>query len=159
MTYMNFEKEYIKDRPTEPYSENEDASDWANLTRYAEDNLQKAFNLGYCECYHISTDIIKNLVDCIRFLNSNRNNELTDVNEFLKNAEKFIEVGKMKYKDCSVPPIYDYQENCKLCGLFGWDNDDKHFKVYADGEDGCIHRKATIEKWYKEENGKIEEWW
>lgn len=54
----------------------------------------------------------------------------------------------MKCKDCSVPPIYDYSENCKLCGLFGWDNNDEHFKVYADGEDGCIHRKATIEKWY-----------
>lgn len=50
MTYLDFEKEYIKDRPIEPYSENEDASDWANLTRYVEDNLQKAFNLGYCEC-------------------------------------------------------------------------------------------------------------
>ena len=39
-------------------------------------------------------DIIKNLVDCIKFLNSNRNTELSDVDEFLKNAEKFIEVGK-----------------------------------------------------------------
>jgi hypothetical protein len=93
MTYLDFEKEYIKDRPIEPYSENEDASDWANLTRYAEDNLQKAFNLGYCECYHISTDIIKNLIDCIRFLNSNINTELSDVNEFLKDAEKFIKRG------------------------------------------------------------------
>ena len=79
---------------TEPYLENEDASDWANLTRYAEDNLQKAYNFGYDECYHISMDIIKKLVDCIRFLNSNRNTELSDVDEFLKNAEKFIEVGK-----------------------------------------------------------------
>ena len=94
MTYLDFEKEYIKDRPTEPYSENENASDWANLTRYAEDNLQKAYNFGYDECYHISMDIIKNLTDCIRFLNSNRNTELSDVDEFLKNAEKFIEVGK-----------------------------------------------------------------
>ena len=82
------------DRPTEPYSENESAFDWANLTRYAEDNLQKAYNFGYDECYHISMDIIKNLTDCIRFLNSNRNTELSDVDEFLKNAEKFIEVGK-----------------------------------------------------------------
>jgi hypothetical protein len=57
----------------------------------------------------------------------------------------------MKCKDCTVPPMYDYQENCKLCGLFGWDNFDEHFKVYADGEDGCIHRKATIEKLYNEE--------
>ena len=29
--------------------------------------------------------------------------------------------------------------------LFGWDNNDERFKVYFDGEDGCIHRKATIE--------------
>lgn len=93
MTYLDFEKEYIKDRPTEPYSDNEDASNWANIAHYAEDNLQRAFNLGYCECYHISTDIIKNLIDCIRFLNSNRNTELSDVNEFLKNAEKFIKRG------------------------------------------------------------------
>lgn len=31
----------------------------------------------------------------------------------------------MKCKDCLVPPMYDYSENCKLCGLFGWDNDDE----------------------------------
>ena len=89
MSYLDFEKEYIKDRPIEPYSEN-----WANLTRYAEDNLQKAYNFGYCECYHISMNIIRNLVDCVKFLNSNRNIELSDVDEFLKNAEKFIKVGK-----------------------------------------------------------------
>ena len=62
MTYLDFEKEYIKDRPIEPYSENEDASYWANLTRYAEDNLQRAFNLGYCECYHEAKDIIEQLL-------------------------------------------------------------------------------------------------
>ena len=94
MTYLDFEKEYIKDRPIEPYSDNEDASDWANIAHYAEDNLQRAFNLGYCECYHISIDIIKKLVDCIKFLNSNRNTELSNVDEFLKDAEKFIKVGK-----------------------------------------------------------------
>lgn len=41
-----------------------------------------------------------------------------------------------------------------MCGLFGWDNFDEHFKGYSDGEDGCIHRKATIEKWYKEQEEK-----
>ena len=86
MTYVDFEKEYIKDRPAKPY--------WASIAHYAEDNLQKAFDLGYCECFHISTDIIKNLTDCIRLLNSNRNVELSNVDEFLKNAEKFIKVGK-----------------------------------------------------------------
>lgn len=35
MSYLDFEKE----RPSD-----------SNLTRYAEDNLQRAFNLGYCEC-------------------------------------------------------------------------------------------------------------
>ena len=34
MTYLDFEKEYIEDRPTEPYSENESAFDWANLTHF-----------------------------------------------------------------------------------------------------------------------------
>ena len=90
MTYLDFEKEYIKDRPTEPYSDNEDASDWANIAHYAEDNLQRAFNLGYCECYHKTKDIIKKLTESIRFLNSHRNTELSDVDEFLKDAEKFI---------------------------------------------------------------------
>ena len=94
MTYLDFEKEYIKDRPIEPYSENEDASNWANLTRYAEDNLQKAYNFGYDECYHRSMDVIKVLIDYIRFLNLNRNIEFSDVDDFLKNAEKFIEVEK-----------------------------------------------------------------
>ena len=27
--------------------------------------------------------------------------------------------------------------------------------TFRDGEDGCIHRKATIEKWYKEENERL----
>lgn len=62
--------------------------------------------------------------------------------------------GRMKCKDCIVPQMYDYQENCTLCCLFGWDNFDEHFKVYSDGENGCIHRKATIEKWYKEQEEK-----
>ena len=30
-----------------------------------------------------------------------------------------------------------------------WDNNDEHFKEYADGSEGCIHRKATIDKWYE----------
>ena len=90
MSYLDVDKEYIEDRPIEAYAENEDASDWANLARYAEDNLQRAYNFGYCECYHISMNIIRNLVDCIKFLNSNRNIELSDADEFLKNAEKFI---------------------------------------------------------------------
>ena len=63
----------------------------------------------------------------------------------------------MKCKDCNVPPIYDYAENCSLCGLFGWDNDDEHFKEYADGSEGCIHRKATIDKWYKEQEKAMRE--
>lgn len=63
----------------------------------------------------------------------------------------------MKCKDCDVPPTYDYAENCSLCGLFGWDNNDEHFKEYADGSEGCIHRKATIDKWYKEQEKAMRE--
>ena len=56
----------------------------------------------------------------------------------------------MRCKDCPIPPYFDYSENEELCRLFGYDNDDKHFKEFADGESGCIHRKATLEKWWEE---------
>ena len=46
----------------------------------------------------------------------------------------------MKCKDCDVPPTYDYAENCSLCGLFGWDNDDEHFKELA-----CFITKKSAE--------------
>ena len=90
MTYMDFEKEYIKDRPIEPYSENEDASDWANLSRYAEDNLQKAFNLGYCECFHKVKDIIEKLLVFI----PNKNEHFQQASDDIRLiAEKFIKRG------------------------------------------------------------------
>lgn len=91
MTYLDFEKEYIKDRPIEPYSENEDASNWANLTRYAEDNLQRAFNLGYCECFHKAKDIIEKLLVFI----PNKNEYFQQASDDIRLiAEKFIEVEK-----------------------------------------------------------------
>ena len=37
---------YDKDRPIEPYSESENAEQWANIAYYAEDKLQEAFNAG-----------------------------------------------------------------------------------------------------------------
>ncbi len=55
----------------------------------------------------------------------------------------------MKCDDCPIPKQYDYGENAEICSLFGWDNDDEHFKMYADGSDGCVHRKSTLEKWWK----------
>lgn len=62
----------------------------------------------------------------------------------------------MKCKNCKVPPIYDEQEHVELCGLFGWDNNDEHFCEYADGDFGCIHIKATIEKWWKQQEDWLE---
>ena len=91
MRYLDFEKEYIKDRPTEPYSENEDASSWANIVYYAEDNLQKAFNLGYCECFHKAKDIIEKLLVFI----PNKKEYFQQASDDIRLiAEKFIEVGK-----------------------------------------------------------------
>ena len=37
---------YDKDRPVEPYSESENAEQWAMIAYYAEDKLQEAFNAG-----------------------------------------------------------------------------------------------------------------
>lgn len=67
----------------------------------------------------------------------------------------------MKCSECNIPREYDAQERVHLCGLFGWDNEDEHFKEYSDGQEGCIHRKATLDKWWKHyievEKPKIEE--
>ena len=57
----------------------------------------------------------------------------------------------MRCKDCPVPPYYDYSENVSICGLFGYDNDNEHLRGFANGEEGCIHRKSTILKWWKEQ--------
>lgn len=64
MTYLEFEKEYNEGRPTEPYFE--DDVGWSNIAHYAEDNLQRAFNLGYCECFHESEKIIEDLLDLLK---------------------------------------------------------------------------------------------
>jgi|GEM_PF-1825883 len=37
---------YDNDRPVEPYSESENAEQWAMIAYYAEDKLQEAFNAG-----------------------------------------------------------------------------------------------------------------
>lgn len=43
MTKEALEKDYYADRPTEPYSADDCANDWANIAHYAEENLEKAF--------------------------------------------------------------------------------------------------------------------
>ena len=43
MTEEELEKEYYGRRPTEPYSEDDNPNDWANIVQYAEENLGKAF--------------------------------------------------------------------------------------------------------------------
>ena len=43
MTEEELEKDYYADRPTEPYSDDDNPNDWANIAHYAEENLEKAF--------------------------------------------------------------------------------------------------------------------
>ena len=43
MTKEELEREYYSRRPTEPYSEDDNPNDWANIVQYAEENLDKAF--------------------------------------------------------------------------------------------------------------------
>ena len=43
MTKEELEREYYSRRPTEPYSEDDNPNDWANIVQYAEENLGKAF--------------------------------------------------------------------------------------------------------------------
>lgn len=61
--------------------------------------------------------------------------------------------GRMKCKDCNLLQKYenDEYETQIPCALFGYDNDDEHFRGYANGDEGCIHRKSTIEKWWKKQ--------
>lgn len=42
---VELEEEYYANRPTEPYSEEDSPSSWANIAYYAEENLDKAFKL------------------------------------------------------------------------------------------------------------------
>lgn len=43
-----------------------------------------------------------------------------------------------------------YRIMCGDCKMLFWVRECEHFKMYADGSDGCIHRKATLEKWWKQ---------
>ena len=43
MNKEKLEKDYYADRPTEPYSDDDNPNDWANIAHYAEENLEKAF--------------------------------------------------------------------------------------------------------------------
>lgn len=43
MTKEELEKDYYADRPAEPYSDDDNPNDWANIAHYAEENLEKAF--------------------------------------------------------------------------------------------------------------------
>lgn len=43
MTEEELRKDYYADRPSEPYSDDDRPSDWANIAHYAEENLENAF--------------------------------------------------------------------------------------------------------------------
>lgn len=50
LTFEQWKEEYISDRPAEPYSESDNAEQWAKIAFFMEDNLQKAFEVGYQSC-------------------------------------------------------------------------------------------------------------
>jgi hypothetical protein len=43
MSKEELEKDYYVDRPIEPYSDDDNPNDWANIAHYAEENIEKAF--------------------------------------------------------------------------------------------------------------------
>lgn len=46
MTFEEFEEEYLRNRPPEPYCENEQPDLWAQIVAYAESNLKQAYEAG-----------------------------------------------------------------------------------------------------------------
>lgn len=88
MTYLEFEKEYNESRPIEPYFV--DDVGWSEIAHYAEDNLQRAFNLGYCECYHEAKDIIERL---LVFIPKKHSYIQEPSDEIRMISEKFIKRG------------------------------------------------------------------
>jgi len=46
MTFEEFVEEYFKDRPAEPYCEDERPDLWAQILVYAESNLKRAYEAG-----------------------------------------------------------------------------------------------------------------
>lgn len=64
MTFEEFEEEYLKDRPVEPYCEDERSDLWAQIVAYAESNLRLAYEAGRDEAYHIIQSQCPNLTCC-----------------------------------------------------------------------------------------------
>ena len=46
-SWKDFLYEYNENRPDEPYCSDENAEEWAEIARYAEENLEKAFKAGF----------------------------------------------------------------------------------------------------------------
>ena len=46
MDFTEWKDFYMENRPIEPYSESDNAEQWACIAYYAEDKLQEAFNAG-----------------------------------------------------------------------------------------------------------------
>ena len=52
----------------------------------------------------------------------------------------------MRCKNCKFTE-YDIQENCEVCGIFGFD-DDGEISENAKGEVGCKYTRSKLEKIY-----------
>ena len=51
----------------------------------------------------------------------------------------------MRCKNCTHTE-FDWSENCTICSIFGWDNDDMYISENRKGEPGCKYNERTLEK-------------
>ena len=70
MTFEKFEEEYLRNRPTEPYCENEQPDLWAALVAYAEFHLKRAYEAGQDEALKkISMEKLSDNQQLIKIIN------------------------------------------------------------------------------------------
>ena len=113
MTKEELEREYYGCRPTEPYSEDDSPNDWANIVRYAEENLGKAFKaIAKLEKENAELKGIKDIATLIRANNDTvitlmqLNNMLVSKNQRLIKAKELLTrwVELFKPKGGNIPP-------------------------------------------------------
>lgn len=81
MSYEDFEEEYFKNRPAEPYCENEQPDLWAQIVAYAESNLKRAYEAGQDEALK---------------KNSMENCQLPDNQQLMKTMDEKIKKEEIK---------------------------------------------------------------
>ena len=108
MTKEELEKDYYADRPTEPYSDDDNPNDWANIAHYAEENLEKAFKR--IEELEKELEFEKSVNG--EFSAMEKLRELKKENAELEN-EKCELLGIIQGKDKAIADLRDNYENFK----------------------------------------------